>query len=286
MRATHTWQRAAVGRGMTAVLALLSALAAHSAPVAEPGILQAAAQWLSFHGSAYVAGGPPYALRGQAVRIQDESGSLLGWHVPLEPEGYIFLQPDDRLTPVRAFSFESNLDLRDVSGNALRALLWKDQRAAAVLLRELDSGKAAVSAAAKDGVAANQAAWTELLAPAPAALPAPTNILVAPLLRTSWDQWRSYNAYCPPSGDTNDCTDGRCPVGCIAVVGAQLMKYHTWPPRGCGSRSYTDSWYSITGTFAAVYNDAYDWSLMRTNYDVWTTNYPPAPAVYYRVTTE
>ena len=261
-----------------AVLSVLLAggigLPVWSDPVSPDSIRQAAERWLVLCGAGYSVSGPPPAVKADAIPLRDDDGRILAWHVPLAPAGYLILQADDRLAPVRAFSLESDLELEVSIDNALRAMLWKDQRVAAVVLQDLDAGKI-VTAAVADGMAANRSAWSALLGPAPLALPPPTNILVQPMLQTVWSQWRNYNAYCPVTGDTNVYTAGRCPVGCVAVTGSQLMKHYAWPSRGYGTHAYVDALDTITGAFSAVYSDAYDWGQMLTNYNVWKTNYPP-----------
>lgn len=258
------------------ILALLLGVAGVRAlgePVPAELVRRAAQGWLDLQGAGYVTDGISRGVAGDAIPLRDEQGVLLAWHVPLAPVGYLVFQPDDRLAPVRAFSLENDLNLDASPDNALRAMLWKDQRLAGIFLQDLDSGKI-MTAASGEGLAANRLAWAALLGPAPSALPTPTNILVAPLLRTVWSQWRNYNAYCPETGDTNVYTAGRCPVGCVAVTGGQLMKYYAWPFRGNGYHGYVDSSGAITGTFSSAYGDVYDWGQMLTNYNVWKTNYP------------
>lgn len=63
---------------------------------------------------------------------------------------------------------------------------------------------------------------------------------VKPLLTTLWNQGSPYNQDCPKVGTAATYT------GCVATAMAQVMKYHNWPPRGKGSRSY--DWESTEGT--------------------------------------
>jgi hypothetical protein len=66
------------------------------------------------------------------------------------------------------------------------------------------------------------------------------------LLSSNWYQSDPFNQQvpAPPGGD--DCTAAHCAVGCVALAGAQIMRYWNWPPYGVGS----------------PYNDTYDWPNM------------------------
>lgn len=59
----------------------------------------------------------------------------------------------------------------------------------------------------------------------------PEDVIVAPLIKTLWDQWPLYNYYSPIG----------YPAGCVAVAMAQVMKYYEWPKRGKGKNTYDDS---------------------------------------------
>jgi len=52
------------------------------------------------------------------------------------------------------------------------------------------------------------------------------------LLTSAWAQGSPYNDQCPPPPSDDDCTEPRCSVGCVAVGGAQVMRYWNWPPYG------------------------------------------------------
>lgn len=56
--------------------------------------------------------------------------------------------------------------------------------------------------------------------------------VVAPLLKTKWDQLKPFNDKCPMGWD------GRAPVGCVAVALGQIMNYHRWPAKSEGIIDY------------------------------------------------
>ena len=73
--------------------------------------------------------------------------------------------------------------------------------------------------------------------------------VVAPLLKTQWDQDAPYNKLVPAS----------MPTGCVATAMAQIMRFWSYPKRGTGSRSYSANGYSLSADFEHV---TYNWSLM------------------------
>jgi len=76
------------------------------------------------------------------------------------------------------------------------------------------------------------------------------NIIVGPLLTTTWNQWPYYNDFCPPG----------TPTGCVATAMAQIMKYHNHPAQGTGSHSYSHATYgTLSADFGAT---TYQWNNM------------------------
>lgn len=59
--------------------------------------------------------------------------------------------------------------------------------------------------------------------------------VVAPLLRSRWNQDHPYSLYTPTYKDT-DGDDQHAFAGCVAVAIAQLMYYHQWPAQGRGEK--------------------------------------------------
>ena len=86
-------------------------------------------------------------------------------------------------------------------------------------------------------------------------------IIVAPLLKTSWNQNTPYNNQCP----TADEGGGRCPTGCVATAIAQIMNYWQWPKQGYGKHTNTDN--NETRDFS---QSTYDWDNMLDSYSDYT----------------
>ena len=85
------------------------------------------------------------------------------------------------------------------------------------------------------------------------------SVVVPPLIKTVWNQWRPYNNMCPKIGDE------RCMTGCVATAMAQVMKYWEWPLRGNGFVSYDDPSCGQTLSTNLSAHD-YDWENMLDNY--------------------
>ncbi|MFH1118651.1 MAG: C10 family peptidase [Bacteroidota bacterium] len=86
------------------------------------------------------------------------------------------------------------------------------------------------------------------------------NLVVEPLLNTTWDQGIYYNGMCPadPGGP-----GGHCWAGCVATAVGQLMFYHRWPNQGTGEYSYTHPVYGEQ--YANFGETTYNWNGMETS---------------------
>ena len=95
----------------------------------------------------------------------------------------------------------------------------------------------------------------------PSKAPKRAAIIVAPLLKTSWNQNTPYNNQCP----TADEGGRRCPTGCVATAIAQIMNYWQWPKQGYGKHTNTDN--NETRDFS---QSTYDWDNMLDSYSDYT----------------
>jgi len=200
------------------------------------------------------------------------------YHVALNPQGYIVVSGDKRIMPVICFSLTGNLNLAESPQNALRAMLSSDLKASYAALTESDGDARLMSSdhneSLDNALNANILEWERLANPStgPSTLSyTPISILIPPLLKTTWSQWNHYNYLCPPNPSAHVSYNGRCAVGCVAVVAAQLMKYYNWPPYGQGSHEYFDDELTVTGFHSRVFADTYDWDNMLNRYSSYST---------------
>ena len=80
---------------------------------------------------------------------------------------------------------------------------------------------------------------------------------VLPLLHTTWNQGKYYNALCPPDAGG---PGGRTWAGCVPTAMGQIMNYYRHPLHGTGSYTYVHPTY---GTLSADFgNSTYYWNDM------------------------
>ena len=152
-----------------------------------------------------------------------------------EGQGFVIVSADVRAYTVLGYSDSGCWDENDLPDNA-RA--WLEQYKQDLEVLDQTSDYVAAST--------QQTAYTP----------------VAPLCATKWNQNAPYNNLCP-SWQT-----GHAAAGCVAVAGAQIMKYHAYPEHGIGSHSY--KWANENGDsieLSADYaNTTYDWTNMLNTY--------------------
>jgi hypothetical protein len=197
------------------------------------------------------------------------------YHAAVNPRGYVVLSADDRLQPVLCFSTSQNLRLENSSQNALRSMLAGDLINSLRIL-EVTADPSILAAAGE-----NQARWRDLLVtapdpPTPARLACEQGVAIGPLVQTSWSQWKHFNKLCPSDPQPGTGYDGKAPVGCTPVTGAQLTKYYEWPTHGAEAHtdSDTNSANLIWGNFSATLADDFAWSRMKATYDPWNADEP------------
>ena len=160
-------------------------------------------------------------------------------------EGFVIVASDDRAMPVLGYSDHGTIDAATMPDNFRMWLqIYEEEISAAVQAQLPQSAETA-------------AQWAALSAGT--SLPARATTAVSPLLSTTWDQGSPYNSLCPGSGWN------KCPTGCVATAMAQVMKYWSYPQKGCGSHSYTCTSYNNQTLSADFGNTTYNWSSMPNN---------------------
>ncbi len=217
--------------------------------------------------------------------IENTTAGITVYMVQLAPHGYVIFTADTRLPPILAFSLSNDLDVSSGPQNAFRTLLQQDleqlKNNLATLIAAPNmsrSNNIANIASINKFITDNQQRW-QLLLQNPDTIVNKTVAIsssaVGPLLTTSWNQNRYYNALAPsdPNSQPGSYYDGKVPVGCIQTAWGQLMKYYEWPPHGQGNSSYEDIWGLIQGTHSADYTDSYAWSNMLDAYEPFSGTY-------------
>ena len=148
-----------------------------------------------------------------------------------DSHGFIIVAGDDAAVPILAYSTEGNFSYENMPPN---------------LRQWLELNKLYVkTCAARQGIARQASQGTPVVAP-----------LLGDIL---WGQGTPYNNMCPTyDGGTHYY------VGCVATAATQIMRFHSYPEHGNGSKTITVNGQSVTADFG---NTTYDWNNMLPTYD-------------------
>ncbi|MFH1686658.1 MAG: C10 family peptidase [bacterium] len=192
---------------------------------------------------------------GPISQIQS-AGLTVGYHVKIEPTGYVVVPILKEMPPVFNFSDESELDLSRTVGAAslIRDLLHER----AVQFIDRFGSLEVPQPTGEDRLfeTVNRANWDVFAVTAKQFADSRQTAQgrsesVGPLLTSRWHQDSPFNNLCPPG----------TPVGCVATAAAQIMNYWEWPDEGVGSSGY---WWDGDGGpsqyLTAEYWDSHDWA--------------------------
>lgn len=159
--------------------------------------------------------------------------------VSFNPIGFVIVSADDIAFPILGYSFENDI-IPDNLPDALNHYIS-------------EAGKQIITTK-HIKTNAFEAIWKEIEEKPLSKVSFSTNA-VAPLLSLKWDQGVPYNNYCPPHPKG---PGGRCLTGCVATAMAMVMKYHNYPERGRGMKTfYWTEWDTID-----YENTYYRWNQM------------------------
>ena len=175
-------------------------------------------------------------------------------------KGFVIVAADDNLSPIMAYSTESNYGMVTKHQMPKQISSW------------MGSYTKKVAASIKNNTKATQeikSKWQQLLQPLPKKhyqLFGGGTSSVSPLLPTLWDQLSedtgslvTYNTLCPYDKKFNENTL----TGCVATATAQLMRYWKYPAKGVGKHSYTPASYPYLGTQTVHFDSTnFDWASM------------------------
>ena len=164
----------------------------------------------------------------QTREITDKAtNKVLAYVLDLSPKGYIVVSPDTDITPVIAYSFESDFIIEEAADNVLLHLVsWDmDNRLKAIPVTPLE---------VKD---ANSGLWGQYL---DGELAAGMDLATyGPILSAAtWNQGTPYNNYCPADPETYSASV----TGCVATAMAQIVNYFAYP--GAVTFNYSDNYTS------------------------------------------
>jgi len=190
--------------------------------------------------------------------------------VYLNPAGFVIVAGDDQIEPIIGFAAHGSYD--PSPDNPLGALISQDLPNRIKAVRNDHSGSknnATGTAELRKSINKAQEKWlllsvdTSLLSVLTKYrnLP-PSDLRVAPLLETEWDQaqeWGGNNCY-------NLFTPNNYVCGCVATAMAQVMNFFEWPTSAVGTPAFTITVDGQTETASLRGGDgaggAYNWNFM------------------------
>ena len=201
------------------------------------------------------------------LTFNDDNAAPLYHIVNMEPQGFVIVAGDDLVEPIIGFvpkgEYNPSLD------NPLGALVTQDVPARIKRARELEKqGKIkGTDYLADSHLASAKKKWSlldraETLEPIELGLATISDVRVAPLLQSNWNQTtesggeQCYNLYTP----------NNYPSGCVATAFAQIMRFFQFPTAAVGTPSfdiYVDSiWRSESLLGGNGTGGAYNWAIM------------------------
>ena len=157
-------------------------------------------------------------------------------------DGFLILSADDAVRPVLAYSFDGDMDLDNTA-----PAIW-------VFLEQYRYEIATVRRLQLPATPDIQEEWEQLLYPMQGTR---TTTIVAPLVKSTWNQDKYYNYLCPEDDNAPNGYDNHVPNGCVSIAMSQIIYYYRYPETGSGSHTNHSS-----------YGDFYvDFSQQHYNYD-------------------
>jgi len=137
--------------------------------------------------------------------------------------GFLVMSAEDAVMPVLAYDFENSIDLSDLAPGV--SFFMDFYKQLILIARESN-----LTPSEKV-----QAEWESLRHPSVRGTRAET--VVAPLIRSHWNQNKYYNYLCPKDENAPGGYDGHVPNGCVAVAMSQIIFYYRYPESGSGSHT-------------------------------------------------
>ena len=159
----------------------------------------------------------------------------------VDKPGYVIVAAEDNVSPILAYSSESNFDINTISPQVKYWLSEYEKQISIVISSDITSITAQQEwVKFENGIISYKRGTTA----------------VKPLLKTTWDQSKFYNDSCP----YDNTAKKRVYTGCVATAMAQTMKYWSYPTKGTSLKTYTHATYgSLKANFG---NTSYGWNNM------------------------
>ena len=150
-------------------------------------------------------------------------------------EGFVIVSADTRtISPILAYSTQGSFNAQNIPDNAAFMLSSYQQQIES--LRQNHTGM-----------------------PSNLTSPNTHDVVVEPLIKTTWNQVAPYNAMCPIDPQYGK----QCPAGCGSTVLAQIMNYWKWPEKGHGMHHNPHD----TTLYVNFDQSVYDWDNTLVKYN-------------------
>jgi len=193
----------------------------------------------------------------QDIQEFKRGGRIIGYFCNVEPAGYIVVSLRRELAPVKAYSAISSIDPESDEGLADVIKLGMER-----ILNGIEKQVGPIESVRTEDVQnileINYCDVWAKLDGGTIGIEMDYQGGDPSLLSSSWHQGDPYNQQCPTPADVGDpdCTEARCAAGCVAIAGAQIMRYWSWPPYGQGQLP------GVRPGEVVHYEDSYDWPNM------------------------
>ncbi len=176
-----------------------------------------------------------YSISEITPLVDDTTGVILAYIAHLEPKGFIAISSDTQISPIIAYSFNSNFSMDDDPNNALLDLVIID----------MQNRLMSLPTAGEEVKTSSENSWTRYLSSGGVQPVGATTTYQWPGSNTGWldTAWgQSYNQYCPL--DPRTAREGDDPgnplwdvksdwersvTGCVATSMAQVINYWEYP---------------------------------------------------------
>ncbi|HPB25517.1 MAG TPA: C10 family peptidase [Bacteroidales bacterium] len=189
-------------------------------------------------------------LETESVFPRTVDDQILFYTITFKNKGFVVVSSNDIFRPVLCYVFDSRYDMQNLPPAFVR---WMEDYEKQMLYVLQNHPLQNTSVAAE---------WDRLLTAAPQQLiMSKETTAVPPLLKTTWNQDKYYNNFCPPAAGG---PDGRAYAGCVPTAMGQIMNYYRHPVTGIGSYVYNDTvgplvYDSLAADFG---NTVYRWDQM------------------------
>jgi hypothetical protein len=162
--------------------------------------------------------------------------------VHFAPSGFMLMSMDESVLPVLAYSLDNDLNFNDLpEGVSVFLEEYKHE----IQLSKIHPNP--------------HEAWAELKSDDDNVKLIAGVPIVAPLITSTWNQNKFYNALCPYDEASPEGYDGHVPVGCVALALGMLCNYYRYPASGTGSKTLQSPYGNFTVNFA---NQNYNYDCM------------------------